>query len=331
MATPLAGYELFHSHDLDEARERVAAVFCPHRLDTIGHSQAFGACHNHLRGAKLSLNYIEYGAKTLIAPGELGDFYLVQIPVSGGAAIVNGTDRYYSHAGAAAVLNPHLPTTMIWEEGCRQLLVQIDRRALQDHLAAHLGGSADRPLTFTGPLDVTTGAGASLRRLILHLVAEADEGVPTIGQGGLLDRQIEAAILTGLLESHTHNYSRYLGTTGSGPVPRHVRIAEDFLLANLDGSVTLEDTARVVGISPRALQLGFRRFRNATPMGFLRDARLSRAHQELSAGNPDTTVTDVAMRWGFSHLGRFSEVYRRRYGCSPRDTLRAALGLGYSD
>ena len=37
-------------------------------------------------------------------------------------------------------------------------------------------------------------------------------------------------------------------------------------------------------------------------------------------------MTDVALRWGFSHFGRFSEIYRARYGLSPRDTLRAAGG-----
>ena len=41
---------------------------------------------------------------------------------------------------------------MIWGEGCSQLLVQIDRQAMQDHLAQAIGGRADRPLTFTGAL-----------------------------------------------------------------------------------------------------------------------------------------------------------------------------------
>src|SRR5690606_28944112 len=90
---PLAGFSLFESSDLDEARERVARVFCPHRLDMIGRG-TFDACHNHVAGERLSLNYIQYGAKTLIAPGELKDFYLLQIPISGGAAISNGPDHY---------------------------------------------------------------------------------------------------------------------------------------------------------------------------------------------------------------------------------------------
>lgn len=70
MNRPLLGdHALFRSRDLDEARERVAAVFCPHRLETLGARSLFDACHHHLAGQRLSLNYIEYGAKTLIAPG----------------------------------------------------------------------------------------------------------------------------------------------------------------------------------------------------------------------------------------------------------------------
>ena len=37
MAQPLLkDHSLFRSSDLDEARERVAAIFCPHRLETVG-------------------------------------------------------------------------------------------------------------------------------------------------------------------------------------------------------------------------------------------------------------------------------------------------------
>ena len=42
-------------------------------------------------------------------------------------------------------------------------------------------------------------------------------------------------------------------------------------------------------------------------------------------------VTDIALRWGFTHFGRFAESYRARYGMTPRDTLRAARGEGYQD
>ncbi|MFN3936306.1 MAG: AraC family transcriptional regulator [Gemmobacter sp.] len=324
-AAPLAGHALFHTTDLDEARERVAAVFCPHRLDRIGRGE-FDACHHHAPGERLSLNYIEYGAKTLIAPGCLRDFYLLQIPVAGAAAIRNGADAYVSDRRRAAVLNPHLPTTMIWDEGCRQVLVQIDRQSLNDHLAQHLGRRSDSPVTFTGSLDLTTPEGAALRALVDHLVAETDAGRPVLGRGSLLGRQIEAALMTGLLEAHRHSHADAFRHSpgGPGPAPRIVRQAEDYMLARIDQPLAIEDVAAAVGVSARSLQLAFRRFRGTTPMAFLRERRLERAHADLQSGRPGATVTEIAIRWGFAHFGRFAESYRRRFGRTPRETLRDA-------
>lgn len=325
---PLEAFALFQSQDLDETRDRVAAVFCPHRLDTIGRGARLAARHHHLRGDRASLNYIEYGAKTLIAPGTLERFYLVQIPLSGSAAIANGSDRYVTGPGQAAVLNPHEPTTMIWEEGTRQVLLQIDRRAMMEHLSAQLGHRAEEPLTFQGPMDMTSGAGATLRQMVMFLVAEADQGRVALG-AGLMGRQVEGMLLSGLLEAHRHDYRDRLGRMRAAPRPRHLRLAEAYIEAHLDQPLTVEEIASAAGISPRGLQMVFRQHRDTTPLGFWRDARLTRAHADLVAGHG--SVTETALKWGFSHFGRFAQAYAMRYGLSPRDTLRAARGTGYQD
>ena len=311
---PLGAYTLFRSRDLDEARDRVARVFCPHRLDAVAERRRFDARQHHLAGGRLSLNYIEYGARTLIAPGELGTFYLVKIPLSGGAAIENGTDRYDSTPDRAAVLNPHLPTRMTWAEGTRQVLVQIERPALQAQAAAMLGAQPDVPVTFRGGLDLTQGAGAALRRFVLWLVAEADAGRPPIG-AGLMARAVEEAVIAGLLDAH--------GPAAPPPaLPRHLRAAEAYIAAHLDRPLTLDEIAAAAGVGPRALQSAFRAHRGTTPLGFWRDRRLDAARADLAAGRPDASVTDIALRWGFDHLGRFAAAYRARFGVRPRDTLR---------
>lgn len=328
MGRPLAGHALFASCDLDETRDKVAAVFCPHRLETIGRGARLEACHHHLAGERLSLNYIEYGAKALIAPGALERFYLVQIPLRGAAAVANGTARYTSDAARVAVLNPHRETTMIWEEGTGQLLLQIDRKALMAHLSAQLGRGVERVLGFDGPLDVTKGAGAAFRRLVLYLVAEADQGRSLLGQG-LMARQVEATLMAGLLEACNHDYAAEMGRAQSAPRPRHLRLAEGYIEAHLADQITVEDVASAAGISVRGLQLAFRDHRGTSPLGFWRDMRLARAHQALIAG--EGSVTDVALKWGFSHFGRFSAMYRLKYGLAPSETLRAARGTGYQD
>ncbi|WP_330166415.1 AraC family transcriptional regulator [Rhizobium sp. C4] len=53
----------------------------------------------------------------------------------------------------------------------------------------------------------------------------------------------------------------------------------------------------------------------------LRDIRLDLAHDMLTR-TPDVAVADVALSAGFSHLGRFSESYRKKFRETPSATVR---------
>ena len=81
--------------------------------------------------------------------------------------------------------------------------------------------------------------------------------------------------------------------------------------------------AEVAGISIRRLQEGFREYVGVSPRQWLTDIRLARVREDLVRGGDGLTVADVAMRWGLMHTGRFAAAYRRKYGESPSETLRA--------
>ena len=79
----------------------------------------------------------------------------------------------------------------------------------------------------------------------------------------------------------------------------------------------------LAGVSTRALQLSFRRFRNTTPMAYLRTVRLELARTELvNAGRQGSSVAAVANAVGLGHLGRFSRDYHARFGELPSHTLQ---------
>jgi transcriptional regulator GlxA family with amidase domain len=91
---------------------------------------------------------------------------------------------------------------------------------------------------------------------------------------------------------------------------------------NADTPITMSDVAAHLGVSLRSLQAGFRQWRNATPNAYLRQVRLRLVREELLRSDQDASVTTVAMRHGFMHLGRFSAQYRAAFGEGPRATLR---------
>jgi transcriptional regulator GlxA family with amidase domain len=84
------------------------------------------------------------------------------------------------------------------------------------------------------------------------------------------------------------------------------------------------ELAAQVSVSVRTLQEGFRRSLDTTPMTYLRRLRLQKVHDELAAAAPGAvSVTDVAARWGFVHLGRFAGAYRSEFGERPSQTARS--------
>jgi AraC-like DNA-binding protein len=114
------------------------------------------------------------------------------------------------------------------------------------------------------------------------------------------------------------------GHPGGDTRPGTVRRAAAFIEANADRAVTVTEIAAAAGVTPRALQLAFRRHLNTTPLAYLRRIRLELAHRDLSSAVPGahTTVTAVALRWGFASKSRFAREYRAAYGQLPDSTLR---------
>jgi AraC-like DNA-binding protein len=72
------------------------------------------------------------------------------------------------------------------------------------------------------------------------------------------------------------------------------------------------------------LQKSFLYRRGISPMRFVAERRLLAAHQWLADASQTGTVTEAGLRFGLSHLGRFSVTYRQAIGESPSQTLAAA-------
>ena len=106
------------------------------------------------------------------------------------------------------------------------------------------------------------------------------------------------------------------------PLPRELKKAIEWLEAEPARPWRLRELAAASGVAPRTLQKLFRRFVGCAPIAFVRKVRFERARQELLRGPQGTSITEIATRCGFAHLGRFATEYRRRYGESPSTTAR---------
>ncbi|MNF58339.1 transcriptional regulator EutR [compost metagenome] len=101
-----------------------------------------------------------------------------------------------------------------------------------------------------------------------------------------------------------------------------VRKVLELVTAFPDENFTALELAKTAGVSVRQLQKSFTAFIGVAPNHWLRLRRLNAAHRDLLRARPgETTVAEIAMRWSFWHLGRFSEAYRQLFNELPSNTL----------
>lgn len=231
----------------------------------------------------------------------------------------------------ASVLSPDSPSAMTWFAGNPQLCVYLDRVLVETVLAGLLGRSEVRldPLAFSVGMPLGAAAAQSWLTTVECLRAELESGSRGgVGSDGaetpLELGQAEAlgwAVAAQLLEAHVHNYTSTLlaqRTAPAGTVKRAVEIIEQ----RLGQTLTVAAVAAEVGVCTRVLQDAFSRELSTTPLAYLRERRMRLARARLLTGSTTTTsVTEVAMGLGHSHLGRFSVEYKVRYGETPSATL----------
>ena len=103
---------------------------------------------------------------------------------------------------------------------------------------------------------------------------------------------------------------------------RKLRRVEEWIAENLDEPISRAVLCEVGGLDVRALSRAFRRRHDVGPMQYVRARRLEAINQELVGKAPgEATVTDVAIAYGFHHLGRFAADYWRAFGELPSETL----------
>jgi AraC-like DNA-binding protein len=160
----------------------------------------------------------------------------------------------------------------------------------------------------------------ALRKAVIRMVCDPDFE-PHHG----LVSNLFAATIAWMANSSSHAVPEDLLVNGART--RNAKLAQEFIQEHYREAVHIEELCGVTGIGVRSLQRCFREYFNMTITDYLNIVRLDSVHRELVAAHPsEESVTKIAMRHGFTHLGRFSVKFREQFGESPSATLATRDG-----
>ncbi|WP_328398103.1 AraC family transcriptional regulator [Nocardia sp. NBC_00416] len=324
-ALPLAGHSVLRTLDVDEARDVIGKVLrAPHDVRVTGGARRFEARQNAVSLGRVAFAALDYGAgaEVVVTPHHTDNMYLVHIQLAGAVGAVSGAVRATATRAAATVAQPREPFMLDWPAESPMLLVWFDASYVESTLRQMIGAELTHRLRFELGQDLTTPAMRAWWEQVRLVVREIDHG-QRIATHPLAVRHLHDLMTTGLLLGARHSYSDQLHRDTPTPVAATVARAVDFMRVHAAEPMTVTRLAAAAGVGVRTLQEGFRRHLDTTPTAYLRRIRLEHVRTELQQADArETTVSAIALRWGFTHFGDFARSYRMAYGERPSETLR---------
>ena len=149
---------------------------------------------------------------------------------------------------------------------------------------------------------------------LLHVYHYQTEGLCS-EEGIYLENEVLETVFNGVLARQ--DQSRYKHSL------MQAKKAEHYIRANLRNNLSINDICLATGTTERSLHFGFKERYGVSPSAYIQIMRLNEVRRELRRSSFHHSVTEIAMRWGFNHLGRFAEQYRRFFGELPSATIKS--------
>ncbi len=284
---------------------------------SLSHRSAGGASLSHRKAGCLDLCRLSYGAQARVVSEGLPGTYHVQFILRGHCLYQVHRDQLSLSAGHMLLINPDEPIDLTYSGDCEKFIVKVPTSMLDDACAEHRWLRPREAVRFSQTpyrfeeLD-------SLLYLLNLLCQEAESGTATPQMLQHYNRVVTSKLLTML----KHNVS--LGTPASHSVSFE-RLVQ-YIDEHIRRDITAEELARYAHLSLRSLYLLFEKNARMTPKAFIRQHKLQHVHAALTQPGPRATnVTAVALDYGFTHLGRFSQAYQAAFGVLPSEALKAAM------
>lgn len=313
----LNNHRLFHVHDLDHAHKCIADKVSPHRINVLSKQRTLDVNFKGLSFDDVSILSVFYGAKVSVAP-QGNNFYFLQTTVKGNGKISTDKGAVETQVGDTVVVSPSLNYEMSLEQDCKRIAVGIKPEIVRSYLAKLINREVK-----TAPVFDLNFQNKTLWNNTLNYILEQVATVPCIEKQIHLKRAYSELIISSLLSAQKHNYSEAMNYAGDSMLNSHVKMAIEFIEANINGVISIAELASNCNVSARSLQRHFLKYVEVGPVEYIRNRKLELIHKDLIAAKnlPSCSVKKILLDYSIIDFGRFSQYYKNRFGCTPSETL----------
>lgn len=284
-----------------------ARICCgPPHLNLLSNSDSFALTFRVGEIGPITLSEVVVGTDTWLDSCEFCSTYRVLVPQSGHVVL-------YAPEGLREAL---------WAAGTKFVCLKINGRSVNAALSEALGRENTSRVDFNPVMPTDAHPTRSWLKMLLLLREQLFRQDSILNQP-LVGLPFADSLVRGFVFAADHSDRDAMAGETPRAAPRAIRMAVEIMEEEAHLPLTVSSIAARSYISVRALQKAFRDHLGTSPLEYLRQVRLRRAHDSLLGSDPSTaTVGDIAHQWGFTNPSRFAAAHIARYGERPSVTLR---------
>ena len=306
--------------DPEEAHGYLQTTYVEHSVRLSGSPDLFRFRHHITDGGNFFVARYEHSMSCRVDTDPFG-YLLIGQMLGGRLRLRAGHEELAPAVGEMFLLDPAVPMRIHWDD-LRAGLVRLDLDVVQ-RVAAEASGDPAISVRFGLSRAVSAERARHWQELVRYLTHDFCRNELAYNSP-LIHAHTMRLLAATVLETFPNTTITTDPGRPGGADASAIRRAVAYIDEHAAAPIGLTEIAAAARLGTRSVQEAFRRHLDLTPMAYLRQVRLERAHRDLQVADPmaGTTVADVATRWGFAHHGRFAAAYQSRYGRAPSQTLR---------
>lgn len=305
-----------HNSSPEEVSDYVNRHVGRHRIELFGAEKAASQL-SVCQFSDLGLSRISYGNEVRVSCPDLEDIYHFQIVMKGQCQWrFSDTDMVLT-PGQALMMNPGEKIDLHYTDDCEKLIVKIPKDVINTTCIDYLGRVPQSGVLFERKaVDIKTSK--SFLACVEGVFYEASDDKELCLSG--ISESYRDLLIRKLLNTFDSNLLDYMQPSGQDDLM--LKKVLEYIDSNIKENLTIEELSVMAGMSVRKLYQIFTDRLSTTPRTLIKQRKLAAVHRDLKTNPTVRNVTEAALDYAFTHLGRFSSDYKKAFGELPSETLK---------
>lgn len=283
------------------------------------HQLSFQHEYVRLSEQAMALGYVQYGTDATILNEKKLRCYSISLPLSGEQELSFNSQQILSNVNIGLILNPQEEQVLQISGNCKKLHLAIPKEKIEQVLAELLHQPLQHDVIFAPEMQMQLLNIAHWWRQIQVYVDDLQ--ILGLQHMQYVHQDMEKVLIKKLLMLQPHNYSDALFGRLNQQQPKELMWAEQFVKNNLQDPLTVQRLCEIAHVSASKLNQLFKEAHAMSPMQYVKQCRLNQVHDVISQ-QPHLNISDIAMSYGFNHMGHFTRDYKLLFNETPKQTAK---------